>query len=206
MVLTERFPRVRVDERPDHLKFMKFTKVFIACGLGAWAVSAGAVTTIGTYVFTATPGSADYTTAFDGSEITIGYYPFPYVGRVYTLEDWNLMDQDAPAGQQDLTPENSFVTTITPEESSGSTGWTGSFSVIGYFPTGGPSQTYEAFLGSSSSDGGPGFLDSINGELTQDPIGTWSFVKTVPDGGCSLGLLAGGLALMEVFRQRRKAW
>jgi hypothetical protein len=159
----------------------------LACAPGAFA------NIIGTFVFTATPGYADYTTAFDGSKITVGYLTYPYVGRIYTLVDWSMIDSDAPAGFQNLNVENSAAQwTITDGEP---TGWVGSFTV-----TSASTDPFEDFLASSSGLGGPGFIGAVNDNGQDGVIGTWTF-EPVPDSTSTLYLTL--MAVVALFAARQ---
>jgi hypothetical protein len=150
--------------------------------LGSIEVTQAAVINADTYVFTATPGTPNYTNAFDGSSVTI-------LLSNDTIISWDLIDQ----GVATAIPGNSSVNPATAITSADNITFTGHFQIDG--PPG------FFWLGNSSEALGTGDLS-----LIADPMGIWNGPAgpaRVPDSGATVQLL--GLALAAVALCRRWA-
>jgi hypothetical protein len=159
---------------------MKMTKLAIALavsgflGLGSLAHAFIVITPASpdTYVFEAAPG---YTTAFNGSTITIAEYPAgPYTWDAVTAYDFI----DTDLSPTTYSSDNVGYGLVTSYDT---TGWVGDFQV-----TVAPDVTFEA-TGTS--------MDLI-GSVSVDPPGTWNYV---PDASSTFPMLLGVMAMLVGF-------
>jgi hypothetical protein len=163
-------------------------KLSIAVAVAGLLASTGTVVAGGTlsspsytYFFTATPGLANYSPAFDGSTITIqdyGIIAFDLVDKLLGIE-FTQADSSYTYNSSSI----SFYSDST---------WTGSFA-IGYVQR----ETQYYFSGYNYPSGG-----ELDFTATADPGGTWT---AVPDALNSLQLLAlalAGLAASQLYFRR----
>ena len=128
-----------------------------------------------TYVFEAAPG---YTTAFNGSTITIAEFPagpWPWEPASDAVIGYDFVDTDLnpTTYSSDIVPYNTVTSYDT-------TGWVGEFDVDV-----GNGVTFEAI-------GGPG-TSSLDVSFAPDPPGTWTYV---PDASSTFPMLLGVLAAL----------
>jgi hypothetical protein len=131
-----------------------------------------------TYVFEAAPS---YTTAFNGSTITIAEFPagpYPWEPAADSVIAYDFVDTDLnpTTYSSDLVPYNTVTSYDT-------TGWVGEFDV-----NAGSGVTFEAI-------GGPG-VSSMNASFAPDPPGTWTLV---PDSSSTFPMLLGVVAALVRF-------
>jgi len=133
-----------------------------------------------TYVFEAAPG---YTTAFNGSMITIDGYPagpYPWEPGASYVIGYDFVDTDvSPTAYSSGTVLNDNITSFD------TSGWVGDFTVDV-----GSGITFDA-TGTS--------LDEYSAGAAVDPPGTWTYV---PDASATFPLLLGGLAALAGLRQK----
>jgi hypothetical protein len=151
---------------------MQITKLTIVLGIAGLLGSSSAVQAqTDTYIFTAAP---DYTTAFNGSTITID-------GTGAGVTAFSFYDVDfspVPYSGPGLVVDNNILSYNT-------TGWTGEFTII-------PDPSFIFGATGTSMDGG-----FTSPPLLVDPPGTWANINvSAPDASSTFPLLMGVLAAL----------
>jgi hypothetical protein len=169
---------------------MKTTKLTVALAVSGFLGLAGMAHAVivfplppDTYVFEAAPG---YTTAFNGSTITIDGYPagpWPWEPSFYFVSAYDFIDTDL--NPTTYTSDGSGSVLVNSVTNYDTTGWVGDFQV-----NVAPDVTFEA-TGSS--------MDLISANLPPvnlDPPGTWTYV---PDASSTFPMLLGVMAALVGF-------